>query len=223
MLGTPFARFCLLVAAFALSGCVGGERAEMKTNAEREPDYYVCEAHAEGDFGSIWYTIERLIDGTIPYHRINWSGPYRAEGTNLHLQWVDRGPFVRSSERAADLWLSLRTKTRTVGEARLELRRRSNPSEVIAAGAFSTPHRWQDVYVFQIEKHWSDLRTSFGDDESLVVALVQSNGEVAQWEVLPVTAMTDLDRAIQAARPLAEAQAANYRTDCKVPEPIIVT
>lgn len=211
-----------LMSAFALAACVHGDGAGLESNTEREPEYYVCESRTAGEFGSIWYTIEVLVDGSVPYHRVNWSSRRLGEGVELHLQWLDRGPFTQASGRAADVWVSLRTRVRPAQPARLEVRSRTDPSRLIFAGAVAQSPRGA-LSTFQMEAHWSDLQAWLGKGDAVLLALTQRDGTVVQWELLSASTIVGLDRAIAIARPQAESKAVNYRRDCEVPQPIIVT
>src|SRR5262249_53107509 len=154
-------------------------------------------------------------DGSVPYHRINWSSPHLGEGAELHLQWVDRGPFTQMTGANADLWLSLRTSAGPAQTVRLEVRSRNDPARLLAAGEFTEPLRRHGPSAFQIVAHWSDLQSWLGKGDAVLIALATRDGSVVQWGLLPASTVRGLDRAIAVARPMAEAKVANYRRDCE--------
>lgn len=193
---------------------------------EPEPTYYSCSVTRTGTFGAVWYWLDVPVDGSAPYHRVQWQTPDRAEG--LELMARSDGPqSVGSGLNEFASFVATFTTSRPVSrDARIEIGR--GPGEQDASGfAYAGPYQrlypWLDgpLHAIETEGRWEDLVAWMRGRDFLTFALARRDGSVVAQERLDATTVAAAVGAIADAQREIEAMAAEYRQRCHLPEPIV--
>lgn len=213
--------FLLVLAALA--------QAAPSTEPDSGPTFYVCQVDRSGEFGKIFYTMEVPVDGSEPFHRIQWHIPtHREEGLQLHVQWNGAPPANGSLDDRSWVFVSFRTTRFIRDKVRIEIRRMPGeryPPEFAYAGPFQKAYRWPNSKLYHVDTQgrWGELNAWMAGRESLTFALVKRDGTVIAEDRLEAQTLTAAARAIAAAGPEVGAMAADYRRRCEVPSPIVIS
>ncbi len=195
---------------------------------DEEPNYYICIVERTGDFGSITYWLEVPVDGSAPFHRINWAIPRREQGLRLWVQQDLGAPVDGQLDDRSWVHIYFDTPKRIRDEVRIEIRRQPGeryPSEFSYAGPYKRPFLWHDrpFYYVETQARWGELRAWMAGRERLTFALVKRDGTVMDQDRLDAATLAGVAEALAAVTPELEAMAADFRTRCQVPEPIVIT
>ena len=150
---------------------------------EAEPTYYSCSVTRTGTFGTVWYWLDVPVDGSAPYHHIQWQNPNRAEGLRLLVRSDGPGPVDGRLNRFASFAATFLTSRPVTRDARIEIRRgpgQHNAFGFAYAGPYQRPSPWLDsgLHAVQTEGRWDELNVWMSGRESLIFALVRRDGSV---------------------------------------------
>lgn len=195
---------------------------------EPEPAYYVCTVQKQGPgSGGITYWLSVPVDGGPLYHRVTWVVLRQPGGLSLQAEWSGREalPEGRLPDRAwfnANFHLDHRVR----GEARLEIRRRDDrqyPEEFALSGPWRRPSEIGAGSHFGTQGRWGELLAWLAGRDHLTFVLIDRRNNVLAQQRLDAAVVDAGAAAIEAARAEAERMARDYRRDCELPEPVVVT
>jgi hypothetical protein len=194
--------------------------AEAPASPAPEPSLYICQITHAGAFGQIWYQLTVSAGGGTPSRHVQWQLEPRAEGLKLTVGWD--GPPTADGGLDDHAWATVyfQTAQRVGGEARIEIRRTPGqryPGEFAYAGPFLRLYRWEDrpLHYIETQGRWGEIRHWMAGVDTLTFALVRRDGKVVSEDRLDAATIAGATAAIAAARPEAEAMAADYRRQCR--------
>jgi len=195
----------------------------------QQPDWYDCIVSPRtGAFGTIFYRMDVSVDGTQPFHRVQWQIPKRKQGLELSVQWDGEGPFKREFDDRSTVRVYFWTLQGIRDEVRIEIRRADGkryPGEFAFAGNFQKQFKWPDKptrYYVEGEGRWGEMKAWMNGQPSLIFALVKKDGTVVAQDQLSAETLAGASVALADILPDAQAIAADYLNRCSVPEPIII-
>jgi hypothetical protein len=225
-------RFLLRIArarAFAaMAGVTAAAQAVSPNAPDPDPTYFMCHVARTGTFGHIWYVLNVPVDGSAPFHRVNWQIPDRAEGLRLSVQSDGPPPVDGRLNDRAWFHVTFQTSRPVTRDARIEIRRMPGERyvpEFAYAGPYQRLHLGlsRGLHAIETQGRWEELNAWMNGRDFLTFALVRRNGTVVAEDRLDAATISDAAGAIAAARLEVEAMAEDYRRRCEVPEPIVVT
>lgn len=198
---------------------------------EPGPNYYLCMVNRQGPgSGSITYLLSVPVDGSAPYHRVTWVIVRQPGGLSLQVESSGETPAPGGHMDDRAWYFSRFSIDHPVrGEARLEIRRRSDryyQGEFAFAGDYQRGFRYTNPFHqdFETQGRWGDLRAWLaGSANGVTFALVQRDGTVIAQQRLDAAMIEAGAAAIEQTRAEAEAMARDYRNRCDVPEPVVIT
>jgi hypothetical protein len=219
-----FANAVRLAAILAIAGAPLSVLAEP---SQPEPSYYRCVATKAGAYGQVWYEMDVPVDGSAPFHRLDWQIHPLSEGISLAAQW-NHPPVNGHLESSVGFEVYFYTIHKVKGNARIEIRRSPGVrygGEFEYAGPFSRPYREVDGSRYYIETtgHWDELNAWMTGRDAITFALVQTDGAVVAEDRLAGGTITSVTDALLALRPGVEALAKDYRRKCDPAGDVIVT
>jgi hypothetical protein len=195
---------------------------------EPEPTYYICQVTRTSAFGSVFYTMNVPVDGSAPFHRVQWQIPERAEGLSFSVQWDGAAPVDGRLDGRAWFIVHFVTSRPVTRDARIEIRRMAGEryaAEFAYAGPYQRLQPWgnRGLHALETQGRWEELNIWLSGRDFLTFALVRRDGSVVAEDRLAAAMVAGTAGEIAAARRDTEARAADYRHQCDVPQPIVVT
>jgi hypothetical protein len=195
---------------------------------EPDPTFYICQVTRRSAFGSIFYTMNVPVDGSAPFHRVQWQIPERPEGLNLWVQWDGAAPEGGRLDGRAWFNAHFVTSRPVTHDARIEIRRMAGEryaAEFAYAGPYQRLQPWGNhgLHALETQGRWEELNIWMSGRGFLTFALVRRDGSLVAEDRLEAAMVAGAAGEIAAARRDTEAKAADYRHQCEVPQPIVVT